>query len=465
MSSTKILVVDDEAAITNTVKAYLEPEGYTVYTAANGMAAFITFLAVRFSDKPADAGHTYGHGKIENLSALVETLLLFITCAWIIYEALQRLVFHSVDVDPSIWAFLCVTISIVVDVNRSRMLYAAARKHHSQALEADALHFSTDIWSSAVVLLGLGVVWLGENAFPDSAYLLVRADAVAALGVAVIVIGVSYRLGKRTVDVLLDRAPDGLPGKIAEAAAGADGVLNVGQVRVRRSGPRAFVDLNVSVDRNLPFERSHAIADAVELAVQCVAPDADVVVHTDPEEYERETLADRIRAVASMNQMAVHNIGVHAEHDGTLVDLHLEVDDHLDLEHAHRMSQIIEREIGAGIPGIGRVNVHIEARGTGVGNGKDVTVEQSALVARIQAIADEVMGSPRCHALTLRQLDDKFTVALHCTFNRSLPVAQVHDISTRIELRLQESIPNLQRVLVHAEPDRAGPEGPTHGGR
>ena len=155
------------------------------------VAAVVTFLAVRFSDKPADHEHPYGHGKVENFSALVETVLLFLTCGWIIYEAVQRLFFHSKEVQASFWAFLVMAISIAVDVSRSRMLYRAARQHRSQALEADALHFHTDIWSSSVVIGGLALVWLGRNVLPEYSGLLAKADALAALGVAFIVIFVS----------------------------------------------------------------------------------------------------------------------------------------------------------------------------------------------------------------------------------------------------------------------------------
>ena len=305
------------------------------HSALDLVAAVITLLAVRVSDKPADAHHPYGHGKVENFSALVETLLLLVTCAWIIYEAMQRLLFHAPEVDANVWAFATVLISIIIDVNRSRLLAAAARKHQSQALEADALHFSTDIWSSAVVFLGLILVWLGQNLFPSYATLLTKADALAALGVAVIVLFVSWNLGKRTVEVLLDSAPAGIPSQIATAASGAEGVLNVGQVRVRRSGAQLFVDMTVDVDRNLSFEDTHLVAQAVEEQVQIVAPGADVVVHTDPRENERESVAERARAIAAHHHAAVHNISVHDTGGRLLVDLHLEVDDHLSLRQAH----------------------------------------------------------------------------------------------------------------------------------
>ncbi len=185
------------------------------------VAAVVTFLAVHFSDKPADHEHPYGHGKVENFSALVETVLLFATCGWIIYEAVRRLFFHSKDVQASLWAFLVMAISIAVDVSRSRMLYRAARQHRSQALEADALHFHTDIWSSSVVIGGLALVWLGRNVLPEYSKVLAKADALAALGVAFIVILVSYKLGKRTIAVLLDSAPDGLTQKSAKPPTGS----------------------------------------------------------------------------------------------------------------------------------------------------------------------------------------------------------------------------------------------------
>jgi cation diffusion facilitator family transporter len=416
------------------------------------VAAFVTFIAVRVSDKPADHEHTYGHGKIENFSALIETILLFITCAWIIYEAVRRMFFQTIEINPSLWAFLVMAVSICVDVSRSRMLFRTARKHHSQALEADALHFSTDVWSSSVVIGGLTLVWLGKNVFPRGAHILYRADAVAALGVAFIVLFVSYKLGKRTVDVLLDRAPDGLPQRISEAASAVEGVMNIGQVRVRRSGPGVFVDMTVEVDRNLSFERTHAIAETVENRVQDVAPGADVVIHTDPREVERETMAKRIRAVAYRNQMYIHNISLHEDKDRIYVDLHLEVDDHLSLLQAHEMASHIEKDLHQDMPEITQVNTHIESRGTGIDDGRDVTAQEAELVKKVKMITDEIAGPSQCHDVMVRRRGELVSVSLHCHFKKELSIIQVHEISTRIEERLKRKISGLDRVLIHAEP-------------
>jgi cation diffusion facilitator family transporter len=251
------------------------------------VAALITFFAVRFSGKPADTNHTYGHGKIENLSALAETLLLLITCAWIIYEALQRLFVKDVDVDISIWAFLVMGISIVIDFSRSRVLLRAAKKHSSQALEADGLHFQTDIWSSSVVIAGLIAVKLGESS--SKIAFLKHADAVAALGVAIIVVWVSLQLGKRTIDALLDSAPAGLPAEIERVAEAIPGIIDCHHVRVRGSGADLFADVHVVVDGQLSMHEAHQLSERVEEAVRQIAPGIDVTVHMEDQPIEKDT--------------------------------------------------------------------------------------------------------------------------------------------------------------------------------
>ena len=244
------------------------------------VAAAMTYIAVRISGKPADRTHLYGHGKVENLSALLETLLLFITCGWIIYEATHRLFFHKVEVEVTFWSFAVMTTSIAIDVSRSRVLSRIAKKYNSQALEADALHFETDVWSSAVVIVGLAFVKLGEWAPPLG--WLRNADAVAALGVSALVIWVCWRLGTRTVDALVDSAPAGLEERILAAVSAVPGVQNCHNIRARYSGPRLFIDLHVLVDGQQTLFQAHALTETIEGAIQQIVPDADVTVHPEP---------------------------------------------------------------------------------------------------------------------------------------------------------------------------------------
>ena len=254
------------------------------HSALDLVAALVTFFAVRFSGKAPDNQHQFGHGKIENLSALFETFLLLITCVWIIYEAVQRLFYKSVSVDISIWAFVVMGVSIFVDINRSKILFKAARDYNSQALEADALHFSTDIWSSSVVILGLALAWIGklaENSFPALKNL-DKADLIAALGVAVIVIYISVQLGIRTVEGLLDSAPKGMNEKLETVIYSVPGIENVHSLRVRRSGPNLFIDVHVLVDGQMPLEKAHTLTEIVEREVDRVAPQADITIHVEP---------------------------------------------------------------------------------------------------------------------------------------------------------------------------------------
>jgi cation diffusion facilitator family transporter len=250
------------------------------------VAALVTFFAVRISGKPADPHHNYGHGKIENLSALFETVLLLITAVWIIYEAAQRLFFHPVEVEVSFWSFLVMAVSIVIDFTRSRVLLKAAKRHNSQALEADALHFSTDIWSSSVVILGL-ICLLIAKAVPSLSFL-DKADAVAATVVALIVIYVSIEMGMRTIQGLLDTAPEEMQEKVTAAAMSVPGVLDVHNIRARHSGPILFIDAHVSFQGDITLSDTHRLMNEVETAIRSVAPGADITVHPEPVEGTQE---------------------------------------------------------------------------------------------------------------------------------------------------------------------------------
>ncbi len=244
------------------------------------VAAIVTLMAVSVSGRPPDSGHHYGHGKVENLSALFETLLLLATCAWILYESVERLLFKSVQVDASIWAFMIMIASIIVDYSRSRNLSKAAVKYRSQALEADALHFSTDIWSSTVVIIGLVIVRLGESL--PGLQQMTKADSLAALFVAGIVVYVSVRLGRRTVQGILDHAPLGLREKIKQAVESLPGVYNCHEIRIRSSGEKFFVDMHVLLDSKQSLEDAHKVTEDIEGTVKRMLPEADVTVHAEP---------------------------------------------------------------------------------------------------------------------------------------------------------------------------------------
>ena len=243
-----------------------------LHSALDLVAAVITYFTVKVSDKPADKNHHFGHGKTENFSALLETMLLIITCIWIVYEAISRLVTGNTHIEVTIWSYVVVISSIIIDVTRSRALYKVARKYNSQALEADALHFSTDIWSSAVVLIGLLCANFG----------LYAADSVAALGVAIIVLTVSYRLGKRAIDVLLDRSPLTISNEISAMINSIPEVIYFHDLKIRVAGADTFVNVTIHVDPTLNITEAHAISHKVEKTICNKIDRCEVLIHYEP---------------------------------------------------------------------------------------------------------------------------------------------------------------------------------------
>ena len=267
-----------------------------LHSALDLLAAGLTFLAVRLAAVPADSRHPYGHGKVESLSALAETGLLLATCVWIVYEAVRRLLFEAAPVEPNWWAFAVVVVSLIVDISRSAMLRRVAREHRSQALEADALHFTTDILSSAVVLIGLACVWAARWTEPGSFLhaALIRADAAAALGVAAIVVLVSWRLAGRAVMSLMDGGKESEVLQVCAALAEMAPAYRVLRARVRESGSQYFVDLAVSVPATLRVDDAHAVSELLEDIVASVLPGAETVVHIEPDDDGTRTDSVRL---------------------------------------------------------------------------------------------------------------------------------------------------------------------------
>jgi cation diffusion facilitator family transporter len=412
------------------------------------IAAIITLFSVRVSDKPADVDHQYGHGKVENFSAFLETGLLLLTCVWILYEAAKRLFYQHVEIEPNLAAFLVMFISMGVDLWRSRALGRIATKYDSQALEADALHFSTDIWSSGVVILGLFLVWLGRTYHMPW---LRAADPVAALFVAGVVTWVSWRLARKTIDALLDAAPSGIRNKIIAAVSSVDGLLEVDRVRIRRAGNRYFADLSIGLARNVTFQHSEQVSDAVTDAVQKILPNADVVVHSIPRAVNTENIFDRIRAVATRNNFNVHDVSVQDLGGQLHVEQHLELDERLSLKTAHDQVTVLESEMKRDVPEISSILTHIESEPATIETGDEI-VRDADLEKRLKKIADEFPEVLDMHDVQFKRVRGRLYVSCHCTMRDDLPLTRVHDIQTEIEIRFKQVAPELFRVLIHPEP-------------
>jgi len=364
--------------------------------------------------------------------------------------------FKTVHVDVTFWSFLVMGVSIVVDVTRSRALNRAAKKHGSQALEADALHFSTDVWSSCVVIVGLVGVLIGrrlQDSSPALSEWLYRADSIAALGVAVIVIYVSYRLGRRTITALLDGAPGGISTTICQEMIKLPGVSETKQVRVRQSGPSIFVDLVLSVKADTSLERGHCIAAEAENMVHRLVPRSEVMVHVEPCAANETGPVETIRGIAAAHGVEVHDIVLRDVNGRQTLEMHGEVPDNLTVDHAHERVSAMEQSLLRELPAIQDVVVHIEPS-------SDRSICQPAaesLSPAIQEALDHLRKEHPslldCHSVSITSDSNKgLGLSFHCTVSPHLSMAEAHDLTTRIEVILHNQFPDLVQIIIHVEP-------------
>ena len=406
-------------------------------------AAGLTYFAVRISGKPADETHHYGHAKVESVAALIETGLLFLTSGWIIYEAARRLIHGEAgEIKATFWAIGVIGASIVVDFFRARALTRVAEKTNSQALAADALHFSSDMLSSSVVLLGLGAVALG---YP-------LADPVAAVGVALFVMLAGYRLGKRTIDTLIDAAPQGAVERISRILRDIPGIVAIERLRVRPAGHMLFIDLEIGVSRSRPLDRVGELTATIRHAILSEMPEAEPTIVAHPRVLDDETVQEKIMVIAANRGLAVHHVTVQTVGETLSVSLDLEVDGSLPLGKAHAIASALESAIIAEFGPCIEVETHIDPLQTDHLAGTDLGAEEVAeMGAELSAHAAEY-GIHDVHHLRIRHTPEGLIVNFHCRLAPDRTVRQVHDAVTCLEQWAHARWPRIHRIVSHAEP-------------
>jgi cation diffusion facilitator family transporter len=444
------------------------------------IAAFMTLYAIRMVMRPPDFRYNYGYAKVESMSSLTEIILLFVVAGWIFYEGIDRIFFKSVQPEITMLSFAIMFGSIGVDFERSRVLYKTARKFGSQALEADALHFKTDMISSAIIVIGLALVFL---------YHVPNADAYAAIVVAAMIIYTSLGLGRRTLDVLLDRAPKGAYQRVLETVSGLEGVNRAHDIRVRKMGSETLVDMHIEVPRTLTHDKAHRVATAVEDRVRNALPNSDVLVHVDAIETASETITDRIRLIAAETEgiKNIHSIYLSAipstssssteiaaqaekkdvcdlkentldARGKSLLHLYLDVqvDSSLDLMTAHDIVDIFEKQVKEQIPQIGNITAHIEtetSKNIEIGTQKRTNQLYMENIRKIALSVDRVAD---CKDIGVVDINGELHITLVIRI-KSLPeksitsIDEAHRLATNVQnLIVKET--GASRVVVHAEP-------------
>jgi cation diffusion facilitator family transporter len=408
-----------------------------------------TFFSVRVSGKPADETHSYGHGKIENLSAFSEAGLMAASCIWIVWDAIDRIFFHPVSLRHSAWPALVLVASIGVDSWRSRRLRAVARKTGSPALATDAFHFASDIWASAAVLAGLIATWAGAHfAVPWLRF----ADPVAALVVSVLILRMTLRLGREAVDALMDEIPAETRRRLMREVQRVPGVLAVEQARVRRSGADYFADLTLALPRRSTFEHTGELVQTATAAVQRILPGADVVIRTVPRQTRAESIFDRVRAVAARNNVSVHELSIQSHQGRLRVELHIEIEENMRLREAHSFVSALEEEILRDVPEIDAVLTHIESEPATIEQPEEAAGSDRRIELCLRAAAAHLPEIVDVHAIAVSRIGDHISLTCHCTLPDDLPMHRVHDLITALEDRFKLECPEVSRVTIHPEP-------------
>lgn len=461
------------------------------------IAALMTFYAVRIVMRPPDSRYTYGYAKFESVVSLAEIILLFAVAGWVFFEGIERILFKNIQPEITVFSFVIMFVSIGVDFGRSRALYKAARNFGSQALEADALHFKTDMFSSAIVIVGLLLVLL---------FNIPNADAYAAITVAGMIIYTSLGLGRRTLDVLLDKAPKGVYHQVLETVSGLKGVNRPHDIRIRKMGSETFVDMHIEVPRTFTHDRAHRVATAVEEKVRQVLPNSDVLVHVDATEFASETITDRIRLIAAetdgirnvhsiymskvssslssselsvestpdkeegvqkreiftnSNNLADHQVEKSKHHSQLPPPLHLYLDvqmnSNLDLNTAHSIIESFEKKLKNEIPEIRNVTTHIEIEAS-----EDVSIigtEKKASQSYIEKVKNTALSVGRvvdCKDIAVVDVNGEQHITLTINIkDKSGKSATTLEDAHRIATYVQDLIvkqTGAGRVIVHTEP-------------
>ncbi|CAM5770135.1 cation diffusion facilitator family transporter [Bosea minatitlanensis] len=408
-------------------------------------STLFTWFAVRASDKPADEEHHYGHGKVEALAALVETAILFTLAGAILWEAGNRLwnnLVEHVAVTPLVIGVML--LSMTVDAIRWRSLTKVARETGSEALAGEATHFSADFIGSALVLLGLVGVWYGVE----------RADTVAAFAIAAYTAYSAYRLARRTLDTLMDTAPEGVSEKLREAARRVPGVVGINWLRVRPAGGRIHGEIGIGVSRTLPLDRVTAIKAELAAALAAAEPGSEITITADPVQVDDETALERVLLIALKLKIPVHHVTVHSIGDKLSVSLDMEVDHGLPLGEAHEIATRLESAIRAEFGGETEVETHIEPMETGQPAGHNAAWETVEDIGKALAGEASRLSGPihDIHSVRVRQTARGLVVNYHCRVDPALDVAAVHAAVDAIERAVRIARPQVCRLVSHAEP-------------
>ncbi len=407
-------------------------------------ATILTYFAVRAADKPADDEHHYGHGKIEAVAALCETGLLIVLAIGVLYEGIKRILSPALaNIDANWLTFGVLIVSIVVDVVRWRSLTAIAKRTKSDALAADALHFSSDFVASALVLIGLVATRYGYH----------QGDSIAAIGVALFIAIAGYKLGRRTIDTLVDAAPAGIAERLRRTVEKVIGVVDIEVLRLRPAGAQILGELSVAVPRTMPLEKVFGVKQEIAAAVLAEMPEVELTITANPRALDDESLLERVLLIAARRRLAVHHITIQHVAGKAAISLDIELDAQMAHGAAHEIATALEQAISAEIGEDIEIETHIEPLEVTELSGEDLASEARAAIKAVLVEGAQAEGILQdVHFVRARETSSGIVVNYHCRVDATLSVHAVHAAVDHLDRHLRAKMENIVRVVGHADP-------------
>ena len=413
-----------------------------VHSGTDLVAALLTLFAVGVAVRPADRAHPYGHGKAEHLVALAEAGILVAASLFLAYRAVSHLVGASEpSVDPTWWALAVVVLVMVIDASRMTVSLRAGKQYGSPALQANALHFGSDLAGSTAVLVGL---LLARGGYAEG-------DSLAALFVALLVLVAAGRLMRANVDVLMDRVPLEAEETARRAIERLRPTVQLRRLRMRQAAGRHFADVVIGVPPGAAVAQGHAAADAVEEALHRALPHSDIVVHVEPQ--DEAALRERVHAAALTvpRVREVHNLRVLSVGGDLEVALHLKLPGELSLGEAHDVASSVEQAIAGAVPEVASVQTHLEPlREPGAGQTPTAEEVEADAEAVVRAVSERTGRAPR--ELRFLHTDEGLVAFLTLGLEPTSQLASAHALASEIEQEIRRVAPHIADVIVHTEP-------------
>jgi cation diffusion facilitator family transporter len=411
----------------------------SIHALLDSVVTLILLLAARLAIKPPDEEHTYGHGKIESLGGLIGGIAIFLIAIFFIYESIHRLQSPPPSIFPGVFAIIGGLYTIGIDIFRIILLKRSIAKIGGTTLKADFYHAFMDLGSTLVAIVGILLVTYGFY----------NGDFIAALILGVLLVALSLKLIYKTAQELTDIISPELVKKVRTITRDTEDVTEVGEILMRRSGDTIFADVTISIRGDTSFDKAHEISNRVEKNIKNEILNSAITIHFEPT-WKNVPLDAKIYDIVKNidGVRGVHNVITHKSMGKTYSNLHVMVDREINLDLAHKISEIIEEKIQEGIPGIEHVTIHLEPF---LAIPENFNLEDKVAEEKIKDILKKYPEIKKIGRIISLNFKNILKIDIDCSFDKDLSIEKVHDLTSEIEHIIRAEIKNAV-ITIHPEP-------------